>query len=369
MQRHGSRITTLSRRQFLNVSAAATVTLAAPNIASSAQNAPLSGKTVRVLTWADATGQAAVRRIMKPFEAATGARVIADLTGTTSEMVAKIKASAARPQHDIVILSGFGAAELAAAGLLEKPDLGKLSNMSSVLPQYQSGADGFGVGYFLWSDGLVYNTQTFSAAPASYDVLWDDKHSGRIFLPPPNTLMAMEMVIVAAKAAGGSQTSPDKGFELLKKLKSRTLTISSNAGQLSELFRAGSLDCGGVYSPLEMAAFIPRQEFQVSGTYDLAEGFFTDLQLMVVPKGHPGDATAIHEFLNFTLDRDVQARMAEDVWYGPINKDAPLSELALASPYIASPSVIEKRAIKIDTNHLAGVRTDWTKRYTEAVAA
>jgi putative spermidine/putrescine transport system substrate-binding protein len=369
MQRYGSRIHSLDRRQFLAGSAVAAAGLAMPAIASAAKTGPLAGKTIRVLTWADATGQAAVRNIMKPFEAATGARVIADLTGTTSEMVAKIKASAARPQHDVVILSGVGAVELAKAGLLEKPEAAKLTNLSSVAPGYQTGADGFGIGYFLWSDGLVFNTQSFAAAPESYQVLWDDKHAGRIFLPPPNTLMAMEMVIVAARAAGGSQTAPDAGFDLLRKLKSRTLTISSNAGQLSELFRAGSLDCGGVYSPLEMAAFIPQPEFHVSGTYDLAEGFFTDLQLMVVPKGHPGDAEAVHAFLDHALDPGVQAKMAEDVWYGPINKNAPLSQAALASPYIASPSVIERKAVKIDMQHLAGVRADWTKRYTEAVAA
>ena len=51
-----------------------------------------------MLTWTDVTGQAAVRNIVKLFEKQTGARVIADLTGTTAQMVAKIKASAARPQ-------------------------------------------------------------------------------------------------------------------------------------------------------------------------------------------------------------------------------------------------------------------------------
>lgn len=357
-----------SRRQVLGVAASAAAAAMTPK-ALRAQDGPrFDGKSLRVLTWADATGQAAVRHILRPFEAAAGARIIPDLTGATSEMVAKIKASAARPQYDLVILSGFGAHELASAGLLVKPDVARIPNLEQVLPDYRTGADGFGVGYFLWSDGLAFNTRKFETPPTSYEALWDDRSTGRIFVPPPNTLMAMELVIAAARLAGGDQFSPDAGFELLARLKDRVLTISSNAGQIAELFRADSLDVGAVYSPLEIASFIKQPEYNVSGTYDLAEGFFVDLQFMVTPKDHPGDSDAVHGLLNFALSPDVQAAMAEEVWYGPINRDAKLSDAALASPYIASPEVIAAKAIKVDTDHLAGVRADWTKRYTDILA-
>jgi putative spermidine/putrescine transport system substrate-binding protein len=360
----------LDRRQVLAGGAVAALTAGLGSAAqpARAQNGQFAGKQIRVLTWADNTGQAAVRNIMKPFETATGAKVVADLTGLTSEMVAKIKASAARPQYDVVILSGFGAAELAKAGVVAKPDPDKIPNLEHVFPDYRSGAAGFGVGYFLWSDGLLFNTKTFANPPTSYDALWDDKAKGRVFVPPANTLMAMELIIAAAKMAGGSQMSPDAGFELLRRLKPRLLTISGNAGQIAELFRAGSLDAGGVYSPLEMADFIGKPEYDLSGTYDLKEGFFTDLQFMVLPKGRPDTSDVAHAFINFALEPEVQARMAEEVWYGPINRDTKLSEKALKSPYIASPDVIASKATKVDVDHLASVRTDWTRRYSEALA-
>lgn len=359
----------LYRRRFLRGTAATAVAAGALKAPFAfAQGNKFAGKQVRVLTWSDATGQAAVRNILKPFEQATGARVVADLTGTTSEMVAKIKASAARPQYDLVILSGVGAIELAKAGLLAKPDAAKIPNLERVLPEYRNGADGFGVGYFLWSDGMVYNTKAYSAPPKSYKVLWDEKNTGKIFVPPANNTAAMELTIVASRIAGGSEKNPDAGFKLLRELKPRVLTISTNANQLSELFRSNSLNAGGVYSPLEMADFIPKPEYNVSGTYDLDEGFFVDLQFMVVPKGHPGDADVVHALINQALDPKAQAQMAEDVWYGPINQDAQLSDKAKASPYIASPAVIKAKAAKLDTDYLASVRADWIKRYTEAVA-
>jgi putative spermidine/putrescine transport system substrate-binding protein len=357
----------ISRRSFMAAGATAAAAVQMPRIRR-ASAAEFEGKQVRVLTWSDATGQAAVRNILKPFEQKTGARVIADLTGTTSDMIAKIKASAARPQYDLVILSGFGANTLGEAGLLDKLDPQSIPNLAQVAPEYRSGANGFGTGYFLWSDGLVFNSKTYAEPPKSFGVLWDDANKGKIFLPPADNLYALELVIVAAKLAGGDAMNPDAGFKKLAELKERSLLVSSNANQLADMFRTSALNAGGVYSPLELSNFIPNPEYQVSGTYDLEEGFFVDLQYMVVPKGHPGDAAVISALVNHALDAGVQGKMAEEVWYGPINQQAVMSEKAMKSPYIPSPSVIQNRTVKVDSAHLASVREDWIKRYTEAVS-
>jgi len=45
-----------------------------------------------------------------------------------------------------------------------------------------------------------------------------------------------------------------------------------------------------------------------------------------------------------------------------------MSEQAVKSPYIPSPAVIKNRTVKVDAAHLASVRDDWIKRYTEAVS-
>jgi putative spermidine/putrescine transport system substrate-binding protein len=357
----------LSRRTFVAGAAAAATALQMPWVRR-ADAGQFSGKEIRVLTWSDATGQAAVRNILKTFEQRTGAKVIPDLTGTTSDMIAKIKASAARPQYDLVILSGFGASTLADAGLLEKLPANAIPNLSHVASEYRTGANGYGVGYFLWSDGLIFNTKAYGEPPKSFGVLWDESNKGKIFLPPADNLYALELIIVAARLAGGDAMNPEPGFKKLAQLKERSLLISSNANQLAEMFRSSSLNAGGVYSPLEMSNFIPNPDYRISGTYDLEEGFFVDLQYMVVPKGHRGDAEVIAALVNHALDADVQGRMAEEVWYGPINQNAVMSEKAMKSPYIPSPAVIKNRTVKIDAAHLAKVREDWIKRYTAAVS-
>lgn len=357
----------VSRRVFLGGAAAAGMSLSMPWVRR-APAAEFSGKEIRVLTWSDATGKAAVRNILQPFEKMTGAKIIADLTGSTSDMIAKIKASAARPQYDVVILSGFGAKALGDAGLLAKPKLEDIPNLQDVAPKYQTGADGFGVGYFLWSDGLLYNTKTYPAPPKSYDVLWDEANKGKVFLPQAKNIAALELVVVATKLAGGdAYADPGPGFELLGKLKDQLLTLSTNINQVADLFRSGSLTVGGPYSPLVVPNFIRDPGYNLSGTYDLEEGFFVDLQFMVSPKGHPGDASVIYALYDFALSPDVQGKMAEKVWYGPINQKTVLSAAARTDPNIPSPEVIKTRAIEVDSAFFAKVREDWIGRYTAAI--
>jgi len=144
------------RRQAIKTigAALAASTLPMPFINVRAQQQQnFSGKTLRLLTWSDDTGTAALRNIAATFTAKTGAKVIADRADGTSGMVAKVKAAGDRPTYDVITLAGVGASGLGDAGLLVKPDLDKLPNLKDVVPQYRTGANGFGIGSALYKPG------------------------------------------------------------------------------------------------------------------------------------------------------------------------------------------------------------------------
>ncbi|NIR28208.1 MAG: extracellular solute-binding protein [Gammaproteobacteria bacterium] len=356
------------RRTFLAGIGASAAALSTPAIirgASAAQR--FDGKEIRILTWTDVTGKAAVRNIAQPFQQMTGAKVVADLTGATSEMVAKVKASEANPQYDVVILSGVGAVELAQAGLLQQPTEELLPNIQRVVPSLRYGADGLGVGYLLWTDGLIYSTRTFKQAPDTWRVLWDSQY--QLFLPPPQWVEAMVLTVMAARLAGSDVKNPEPGFELLEELRDRVIILGESPQQVAELFRSGTIQVGGAYAPMLMPDFIRNPEYHMSGALGMKEGFFYDLQFMIIPEGHPGDDEVTHAFINYALDAGVQAKMAEDVWYGPINQDTKLSEKARQSPYIVSPDTVREKGISSFSDYLASVRADWIRRYTEIFGA
>ncbi|MBS6363026.1 extracellular solute-binding protein [Burkholderia sp.] len=332
-----------------------------------AQERNFSGKTLRLLTWSDDTGAAALRNIAETFSRKTGARVIADRADGTSGMVAKVKAAGDRPTYDVITLAGVGAAGLADAGLLVRPDLDKLPNLKDVAAQYRTGANGFGIGYLLWSDGLIYNTSTVKTAPASYEALWDPKYAGRLFLPPPEWAEAVDLAIIAAKLAGGSQQNIEPGFRKLAQLKDRVLTLGENPNQVADLFRTNSLDIGGIYSPAFLPAQIRKPEYKMGITYGMKEGFATQLMFTVIPKAHPGDLDLIHAFINHSLDAGVQGRMAADVLNGPVNAKAVIP--AESRAFVPSPQQIAEKAVLHDDKALAVVQPAWIKRYTDLFSA
>ncbi|WP_144137465.1 PotD/PotF family extracellular solute-binding protein [Paraburkholderia sp. BCC1884] len=357
------------RRQAIKAigTALAASALPMPFVNLRAQEHNFSGKTLRLLTWSDDTGAAALRNIAQSFSAKTGCKVIADRADGTSGMVAKLKAAGDRPTYDVITLAGVGASGLGDAGLLMKPDLDKLPNLKDVAPPYRTGANGFGVGYLLWSDGLIYNTSTVKTAPTSYEALWDPKYAGRLFLPPPEWAEAVDLAIIAAKMNGGSQQNIDPGFKKLAVLKDRVMTLGENPNQVADLFRTGSLDIGGIYSPAFFPDQIRKPEYKMGVTYGMKEGFATQLMFTVIPKSHPGDSDVIHAFINHSLDAGVQGRMAADVLNGPVNSKAVIP--AGSRAFVPSPQQIAEKAVLHDDKALAVVQPAWIKRYTEIFSA
>lgn len=359
----------LTRRGALKAGAAAAATLAMPSIVTAANHQNFEGKTIRLLTWSDNTGLAVLDHIAKPFEEKTGARVIADRTGSTSEMVAKLRAAGDRPQYDIITLAGVGAVELAGDGLLAKPDLNKLPNLADVDPRFRTGADGHGIGYLLWTGGLIYNTKTFKEPPTSYAQMWDDSHKGRLFLPPSTWTDALDTIFATSLMLGGDGTDGAAAFAKLAELRNNLLTFGENPAQLVELFRSDALDIGGVYAPAFFAKELADPaNSNMGATYDVDEGFFADLMYTIIPKSKPGDDDVVHAFMDYTLDANVQGAMAEAVLNGPVNQKAVMSEAAKASPFIIKPEQMGEGAVVHDKAFIAEVREDWINQYTQTLS-
>jgi putative spermidine/putrescine transport system substrate-binding protein len=324
-----------------------------------------SGKTIRVMTFADVAGQLAVEYLAKPFKAATGAEVIMDLTPSSSEMVAKVKASAANPQYDVVILIGVGCQELIDSDLVEPIEFDRLPNVAQLSGDMRQGLDGKGVNYLLNAAGMIYSTKAFSSPPKSWRVFWDERSAGKLALPAPSWIDATMTILMAARLAGGDANNPEPGFQLLKQLKDRVYIMSEAIPQMADLVRTEAVDLCGVFHPLYFASFLDKPEFNLGATIKIEEGHFVQSQYMVVPKGHPGDTEVIYAFLNHALDPVVQRDLASGQFAIPVNLKSELPAEILRHDYMLSPSQVMENTIPLHTKTLAKVRADWTKRYSQ----
>ena len=177
----------------------------------------------------------------------------------------------------------------------------------------------------------------------------------------------VDLAIIAAKMSGGSQQNIDPGFKKLTELKDRVMTLGENPNQVADLFRTGSLDIGGIYSPAFFPDQIRKPEYKMGVTYGMKEGFATQLMFTVIPKSHPGDLDLIHAFINHSLDAGVQGRMAADVLNGPVNSKAVIPAESLR--FVPSPKQIAEKSVLHDDKSLAVVQAAWIKRYTEIFSA
>ncbi len=232
--------------------------------------------------------------------------------------------------------------------------------------QYRTGANGHGIGYLLWCNSLVYSTRTIKEAPDSYAALWDAELSPNIFLPPPNWTEAMDLIIIAAKLAGGDEHNIEPGFKKLAELKDRVVTLGEkpepDRRAVPHRFSGhGRLVRAGVFFPKQ----IRDPAYGLGATFGMKEGFYTDLMLSVMPKNRPGDIDLAYAFINHSLDPLVQGKMAEDIYNGPVNAKAIISAEARKSPYILTPEQIAEKAIMHDNAFLASVHDQWIRRYTE----
>ena len=358
------------RRQAIKTigAALAASTLPMPFINLRAQEHNFSGKTLRLLTWSDDTGAAALRNIAATLhgeDRREGDRrsrrrhLRHGRQGQGRGRPPDLRRDHARRRRR------RGSRRCGPARQARSRQAAESQGRARA--QYRTGANGFGVGYLLWSDGLIYNTSTVKTPPSSYEALWDPKYAGRLFLPPPEWAEAVDLAIIAAKMSGGSQQNIDPGFKKLAQLKDRVMTLGENPNQVADLFRTGSLDIGGIYSPAFFPDQIRKPEYKMGVTYGMKEGFATQLMFTVIPKSHPGDSDLIHAFINHSLDAGVQGRMAADVLNGPVNSKAMIP--AASRAFVPSPQQIAEKAILHDDKALAVVQPAWIKRYTEIFSA
>jgi putative spermidine/putrescine transport system substrate-binding protein len=358
----------ISRRVFNKRLAA--LGLSAPLIASAAtaatgrgvaaQDKPFSGETLRVQFWSGPEGDNIQQNVVDPFVEETGAEVIVEY-GFTSGSIAKVRAQAADPQLDVVLMDDIGILTVAPENLLQTLDVEKIPNAANVDPRFIV-ANGQGIGFFTYVDTLLYNTEAYPEAPTTWRDLWAEDLANKASVPTSNQTPALHVVIAAAILAGGDQFNPDPGFALLEELRPNVRVLAENTSQIAELMRTGDVEL------LSWTSYIFRDFMQdgypIENTFALEEGVFATPACAAIPEGHPGSQEVAEAFVNKCLEPAAQEGMAEGLWFGPTNSEAVIPE-DIARRVITFADL--DNTIPVDLQHLLEVREDWITRYERAL--
>jgi putative spermidine/putrescine transport system substrate-binding protein len=197
---------------------------------------------------------------VKPFEAQTGCQVTAKYAGSSDEMVT-LMADGGGGQYDMVSASGDASLRLIYGGDVKPVNVNLIPDYKNFIPQLQSPPHNtvngvhYGVSLQWGPNVLLYNTNDFPTAPASWSVIYDPKYTGKITVPD-NPIQIADAALYLSKTQPSlgitdpyelNQTQFDAAINLLKQQRPLVKKYWALASQEISMFKNGDAVVGAAW--------------------------------------------------------------------------------------------------------------------------
>jgi putative spermidine/putrescine transport system substrate-binding protein len=298
--------------------------------------------------------------VIPAFEKKYGIRVIY-VTGTSNQILAKVKTQKNRPQIDVIWANDTTHYQGKAEGLFAKLDPAKVPHLEQ-LYDFAKDPDGVGVVMGIQSLGVQYNTDVFREKgwepPTSWSDLWDERYKGHVVaynMPIGYTNLVLSKI---AALNGGSNDKLDPAWDKFKALLPNALAFVDPPAQIDALFSTGSAWIG--FNGSARVHDLANQGAPVAMIIPKEGGILYPQQFDIV-EGAPHPELA-QKFINFTLSPESQAQIAETMLFGPVNKTVKLDEAVAAKvPYGADEvAKLEHLDISEINKNLQSLTSRWT---------
>jgi len=280
--------------------------------------APAQARDLTVVNFGGANGDAQNIAFNKPYEKKTGKPLIA--VPYNGEQ-AKVKAMV--DSHNVV----WDAVEIETGdlgrgcdeGLYENIDWSKILDKSDLVPGTLNYC---GVGAFVWSTVLAYNSDTLKTAPTSWADFWNvKKFPGKRALRKGahyNVEFALMADGVAPKDVYKVLATPegvDRAFKKLDELKPYILWWEAGA-QPPQMLASGDVVMSSAFNGRIDAARHEGRPLNIVWNQSIY-----DFDYWVVPTGTPKKQEAI-DYIRYVTSPTAQAEYARNIAYGPVSKAA-----------------------------------------------
>jgi len=337
------------RRKILTVSAMAAglLALGAP------QAAWAQDKVIRVMTYGSTW-----ERVLKPkaddFLKKTGYKMEPIIQNSSSEGLAKIQASRAKPGVDIWF-TGEAIAIRAATDkdlFLDIPT-DKIPNLSKLMPGI---AQQKFIPFWYFPTGIVYRTDLVPGGKVtSWQELFTPPFKNKIALPAP-TVYAGRIVLLASLLNGGDIDNVKPGLEFLRKNRDQVAMFHSADSAARKALASGEIIAmfGSPSAAKELLdKGIPAAMVSPKPTPITFEG------MMMVNNGNPEGAAA---FINWSLSDEIQKFMTDVYNLAPVSVSVePAAELKAVLPSA-------ENAVRFDEGKINQNLGAWTDAFNAAVA-
>jgi spermidine/putrescine transport system substrate-binding protein len=253
------------------------------------------------------------------FQDMTGVRVRYDNYSNNEEVLARLQAGVSG--YDLVVPSDYMVEVMASLGLLRPLNHDNLPNLVHMDPRFLGlpfdPENRYSIPYQWGSAGIGVNTARISEFEESWELLWDEKYSGRISM-----LDDMRSGLVPAlKRLGYSvnttnETELEEALQLM--IQQKPIVKAYTSDTYIDLLKSGDVWIaygwsGDIYQVArdnpDIRFFIPEE-----GTYLWVDN-------MVIPRNAPSPYTA-EVFMNYIMDPEVSAGITNATWYASPNRNA-----------------------------------------------
>jgi putative spermidine/putrescine transport system substrate-binding protein len=231
--------------------------------------------------------------------------------------VAKGIANCGNPIFDTNLCFNANSAKLYEAGCAVDLNPDWIPNSKDVLPQAHYGTYAFG--YSLSIAGLVYNKEKVKPAPQSYEDLWNPKYKGRVGIPS-YSWVGMYWLHAINRFFGGDEDNVEPGIKALSDLmRKQKPLVPDTVDLVKKLFHQGELWLMPFWDGRE------RQLVEEGAPVDIMYPKDMLVMAMTAPcmKGTK-NPKLVHDFINVTLDPELQVSLTKIFKYSPTNKKCKL---------------------------------------------
>ncbi|HFQ15080.1 MAG TPA: extracellular solute-binding protein [Rhodobacteraceae bacterium] len=359
------KISRLSRRRFLQSTAAAGVAASVFTPALLRAAEPAKPKEIIVRAWGGAWGDALKSGVADGFTAATGIKVRMDFT-EDNEIKPKIWAAVDQGRVPPIHVNWDTTTNATISALRGVTvDLSDLSNLKGLLPLAKPvGLEGYPlVNTYAYVYVCAYREEAFpDGPPKSWQVLVDPKFKGRVALYDDG----IGFNPVAVIAGGGKMSDiPDNmqpAWDFYKKLKANKPLLGEDA-DFTNWFQKGEIDVACTISVNARAA--KQKGIKVAWTVPV-EGCKVDTDGLWVPKGLPANEEYwAKQFVNHALTKDAQAKWCSALGLPPVYPGiTPPDDLVGDISYPTKPEDFEK-LLRIPSKVLVENQPKWFAKFNE----
>ncbi|MEU6035829.1 ABC transporter substrate-binding protein [Actinomadura sp. NPDC047616] len=331
--------------------------------ACAAPNPSAAAGTVVVAGYGGSYQEAFEQSVIPGFEKSCGCKVTY-IAGSSTDTVAKLKAQAGRPQIDVALIDDGPQAQAAQAGLLAKLDPARVTRLPQVAELARLPGD-VGVGFGLTATGIAYNPDWFAEnglpEPTSLEDLASPKLKDKVVLPSITNTYGVHLLVMAAKAGGGSEKNIQPGFDVVRRLAANAVTFD-NTADVSNYFLQGQA-AASVWGKSRVETLADKN-FPIKFVYPKEGAVPLLATANVVNKAPHPDLAA--RFVNELLGPEAQKKLAQDGYDGPTVKSVQLD------PALRDKVVNLDRAAELTRLDWATVnagRSAWTDTWNKRVEA